>query len=144
MLNNSLHSLTEWLKKYPWELFLTIRTPTRVLPHDVIISEILRPLALFSGANIAAITVIVPKSDRTAPHAHCLILSKNNCLNLISPEILNHLKATSALSTHKEAIDLQPFVNEGASGYLAKNVIFDHGEIFYYNKRLLAATQKEI
>lgn len=140
MIENQLLNYTQWLKSYPWEVMITTRLHgVRASNlHDAIIADVLRPAAKFIKSTVAAITIVIPASDRVQPHAHSLLMSKSKELIYQSPELLHYI----ARHTPRNAVDLQPVFSDEVAGYAARNIIIDHGEIHYYNKRLLCALKK--
>lgn len=160
---NKITAFRDHLKRWPWQLGMTIRAPNRQqqLTHDLLITEISRPIMQLSRQNVAALHVIVPENNKMgiSHHAHLLLLSKRpDVLNAMSPEILHHLNATSALAIITPdmlteegrakgkgiSIDLQPFADERTLFYMAKNIIMDGGIPYQFNRRLLANTKKEL
>ncbi|MBT0666288.1 hypothetical protein KI809_18410 [Geobacter pelophilus] len=140
MIYRRVEEYTEWLQSYKWEAFLTVRLPPN-LPLNAVAAQVIkyiyRPLCRYLRTRVAAISVISHGHGMHKPHVHVLLATANGQLTDNINEISDYLKSTiTPLNSHKDAIDLRPYIPDRHAVYVASHVV-DETDLTYYDKKQL-------
>jgi hypothetical protein len=140
VMDKQRDSYTDWLKSYPWEAYLTVRLPNDIHPHKShgpLVVEVLRPLGLFLRSRVAALTVASYGHADHRAHLHVLLASKSGVLTSKISAAQAHLRSTkTTLNSHKDAIDLRPYLEGEHPRYTAEHIVAE-SDIDWYDKKLL-------